>query len=70
MEFIILKGQRMATNPDGERLEIEGIEVTLSAERGGGKRFYDRKSDFFKACCPSGVKSQGYILENGKVMLV
>lgn len=60
----------MATNPDGGRLEIEGIEITLSAERGGGKRFYDRKSSFYKAAAAIGTKSQGYILENGKVMLV
>ena len=50
----------------GETYEIEGIEISKPNK----KVFYGKETSFYKACCPSGITSKGYILDNGKIMLI
>mgnify|MGYP003629689383 CR=1 FL=1 len=64
MEVIIEKNR--CKTKLGEIYEIEGIEISKPNDK---KVFYGKETSFYKACCPNGITSKGYILDNGKIML-
>jgi hypothetical protein len=67
MQVTILNGQKKAVDLVGQEYDIEGIEIRIDR---GDNVIYKTNTSFYLAACPSNTKCEGYILSNGKIMLL